>query len=63
VPRGFRCSVEVLTCSTGDLMAVLMNLGPCMRHGGSCACLGAASRVVVPTPTSGHHPYPAQGSS
>jgi hypothetical protein len=45
--RGFRCSVVVLARSTCDLMAVLTNLCPCMCRGGSCACSGAVSRVVV----------------
>jgi hypothetical protein len=46
VPRRFRCSVAVPTRSTCDLIAVLMNLGPCTRRGGSSACPGVVLRVV-----------------
>jgi hypothetical protein len=47
VSRCFGYSVAVLAHDTCDLMVVLENLGPCTRRGGSCACLGAVSRVVV----------------
>jgi hypothetical protein len=33
--------------NTCDLMVVLVNLGPGVRRGGSCACPGVASRVAV----------------
>jgi hypothetical protein len=43
--------------STCHLMAVLANLGPGVRRGGSCACPGVASRVVVLESLLGHGPY------
>jgi hypothetical protein len=53
----FGYSVAVLAHGTCDLMAVLVNLGPCTRRGGSYACPGAISRVVVPVLMPGRHPY------
>jgi hypothetical protein len=47
VPCGLRYSVAVPVCSTCDLKVVLVNPGPCTRHGGSCACLEAVLRVVL----------------
>jgi hypothetical protein len=43
--------------STHDLTAVLANLDPGMCRGGSCACLGVASRVVVLEFLLGRRPY------
>jgi hypothetical protein len=43
--------------NTCDLMAVLANLGPGMVRGGSCACPGASSRVVVLEFLLGRRPY------
>jgi hypothetical protein len=43
--------------SAGDSTAVLTNLVPGRRRGGSCACPGAASRVVVPKSLSDRRPY------
>jgi hypothetical protein len=57
VPRGLRCTVVASVCNTCDLKVVLTNLGPCAHRGGSCSCLEAASRVVLPVPKSGRRPY------
>jgi hypothetical protein len=57
VPRGLLYKVVVPACSACDLKVVLMNLGPCTRRGDSCACLEAASRVVLPALASGRRPY------
>jgi hypothetical protein len=43
--------------STGDLTAVLVNLAPGRRHGGSYACPGTASRVVASESLLGRRPY------
>jgi hypothetical protein len=43
--------------SAGDLMAVLTNLGPDVRRGDSCACPGAALRLVALEFLLGHRPY------
>jgi hypothetical protein len=38
-------------------MAFLANLGPCIHRGGSCACPGVVSRVVVRVLMPGHRLY------
>jgi hypothetical protein len=43
--------------SVGDSMAVLANLVPGRHRGASCACLGAASRVVALESLSDRRPY------
>jgi hypothetical protein len=43
--------------SACDLIAVLANLVPITRRGGSCACPGVASRVVVLEFLLGRRPY------
>jgi hypothetical protein len=50
-------SVVVPACSTYDLKVVLKNPGPCTCRGESCACPKAASRVILPAPTSGHRSH------
>jgi hypothetical protein len=54
-PRGGglqSCRTILITCggmayNTMKLTAALANLAPVRRHGVSCSCLGAASRVAV----------------
>jgi hypothetical protein len=43
--------------TAGDSMAVLANLAPGKRRGGSCACPGATSRVVAPESLSDRRSY------
>jgi hypothetical protein len=43
--------------SSCDLKAVLANPGPCACRVGYCACLEAASRVVLPALVSDRRPY------
>jgi hypothetical protein len=57
MPHGFRRGVAAMAHSTCDLMVVLANLGLGRHCGGSCACPGAASRVVVLESLLGRRPY------
>jgi hypothetical protein len=56
VLHGISHSTVVLAYSARDVMVVLANRNSHRRHGGSCACMGTVSRVVLPMSASGHHP-------